>query len=111
MGWRAHISSDTLHRAEGDPMILARAKIGEFDRFWSVFTTDGAEQRREFGSRGAQVLRNSDDEHEVWVLFDWAGDEFERFLQEPTTRELMAAAGLQGPPEYTVVEQAGQTDS
>lgn len=92
-------------------MILATVRVDEFDRFWSVFTTDGAEQRRKFGSRGAKVLRNSDDQHEVRVLFDWTREDYERFLQDPRTREVMAAAGLQGPPEHVVVDPVGDTDS
>ena len=92
-------------------MILATVTVGEFDRFWSVFTGDGAEQRRKHGSRGAQVLRNAADEHEIWVLFDWSEDDYERFLQDPASRDVMAAAGLQGPPRHTVVNQVGLTDS
>lgn len=92
-------------------MILATVKVGEFDRFWSVFTSDGVTQRRTHGSRGAQVLRNAGDEHEVWVLFDWSEDDYEAFLGDPATRDVMAAAGLQGPPRHRVVEQVGRTDA
>jgi quinol monooxygenase YgiN len=92
-------------------MILATVKVGEFDRFWSVFTSDGADQRRKHGCRGAQVLRNADDEHEIWAVFDWSTDDYERFLQDPASRDVMAAAGLQGPPQHTVVDEVGRTDS
>ena len=30
-------------------MILATVKVGDFDRFWSVFTSDGAKLRRKHG--------------------------------------------------------------
>jgi hypothetical protein len=92
-------------------MILATVKVDEFDRFWSVFTSDGAKQRRKHGSRGAQVLRSANDDHEVWIVFDWSEDDYEGFLGDPATRDVMAAAGLQGPPRHTVVEQVGRTDS
>ena len=92
-------------------MILARVKIGDFDQFWSVFTTRGAEQRRKFGSTGAKVLRNQEKPDEVLVLFDWTMEGFERFLADPQSREIMAAAGLQGPPEATAVEPVGETGS
>ena len=32
-------------------MVLATAKIGDFDQFWNTFSTKGAEKRREHGSR------------------------------------------------------------
>jgi len=92
-------------------VILARVKIGDFDQFWSVFTTRGAEHRRKHGSTGAQVLRNQDDQDEVLVLFDWSKEGYERFLADPQSREVMAAAGLKGPPEHTVVEPVGETGS
>jgi len=92
-------------------MILARVKIGDFDQFWSVFTTRGAEHRRKYGSAGAKVFRNQEEQGEVLALFDWSKEDYERFLADPQTRDIMASAGLQGPPENTVVEPVGETDS
>ena len=57
------------------------------------------------------MLRNARDDHEIWVLFDWSEDDYDRFLQDPAAREVMASAGLQGPPQHTVVEQIGRIDS
>jgi hypothetical protein len=36
-------------------MILATTKIEDFDRFWSTFSTKGAEKRRQHGSKGSRV--------------------------------------------------------
>ena len=30
-------------------MVLATAKIGDFDRFWNTFSTKGAEKRKRHG--------------------------------------------------------------
>jgi heme-degrading monooxygenase HmoA len=90
-------------------MLLARVRIGDFDQFWSVFTSKGADHRRAFGSAGARVLRNQDDSQEVIILFDWSKEDYERFLADPETKGIMASAGLQGPPEVTVLEPAGET--
>jgi hypothetical protein len=87
-------------------MILAKAKIGDFERFWSVFTGPGAEQRSKFGSKGAQVLHSKDDPSDVWVLFDWEQADYERFESDPGTMEIMGAAGLQGPPAHVTVESS-----
>jgi hypothetical protein len=92
-------------------MILARVTIGDFDQFWSVFTTRGAEHRRTYGSAGARVFRNADDPNEVIALFDWSKEDYERFLADPRTREVMSSAGLPGPPATTFLEPVGEVGS
>lgn len=92
-------------------MVLTKVKIGEFDQFWSVFSTKGAALRRVHGSKGARVLRNAEDPNEVWVLFDWERERFEQFLSDPKAREVMGEAGLQRPPEPVFVDAAGEVDS
>lgn len=92
-------------------MVLAKVRVGDFARFWSVFSSEGAEHRRKFGSKGSRVLRNTDDPSEVWVLFDWTKEDFQGFLSDPKSGELMMAAGLQGPPEPVFLEPAGEADS
>jgi hypothetical protein len=85
-------------------VILARAKVREFEQFWSVFTTEGAKLRSSHGSKGAQVLRNEDDPNEVWVLFDWNRDAYLKFLEDPQTIEVMGRAGLTKVPDHTFIE-------
>lgn len=92
-------------------MILVRVKIAEFDRFWSVFQTAGAEKRREYGSRGARVFRNDEDPHEVVLIFDWDRDRFEEFMSDPSVRETQRAGGAQGPPTPTYLTPAGELPS
>ncbi len=92
-------------------MVLAKVKIGDFEQFWSVFTTAGAEQRRKFGSRGSQVFRSQQDPNEVMALFDWANEDYERFISDPETREIFASAGLQSLPEHVFIERVGEVDS
>ena len=50
VGWTAH--QPTRRRQ----MVLATAKIEDFDRFWNTFSTKGAEKRKQYGSGGAQVF-------------------------------------------------------
>ena len=92
-------------------MVLAKVKVADFDQFWSVFKAEGAEHRRTFGSKGSRVLRNQQDPNEVWVLFDWTKDGFERFLGDSQSKEIMGSAGLLGPPDPVFVETAGEMDS
>jgi len=39
-------------------MVLATAKIGDFDQFWNTFSTKGAEKRKQHGCKGAHVFRD-----------------------------------------------------
>jgi hypothetical protein len=89
-------------------VILARSKINDFDQFWSVFQNQGADHRVTFNSRGSQVFRDQENPNEVWVLFDWSREDFERFIQDDKTKEIMAQAGLQGPPEPIFVDSLGE---
>lgn len=57
------------------------------------------------------MRRDRDRPDEVLVLFDWSKEDYDRFLADPETWEIMASAGLQGPPEVTVVEPVGDVGS
>jgi hypothetical protein len=37
-------------------MILSTVKVEDFDRFWTAFSTKGAEKRKQHGSSGAARL-------------------------------------------------------
>ena len=52
-------------------MILATTKVEDFDRFVEIFSTKGAEKRKQHGSKGATVFRDPNEDDRVWVLFDW----------------------------------------
>jgi quinol monooxygenase YgiN len=86
-------------------MVVAKARIGDFERFWETFSTRGAAKRAEHGSRGARVFRNADDPNEIITIFEWDRAGFEAFMADPEAPEIMAAAGLEGRPEPTYVEQ------
>jgi hypothetical protein len=38
-------------------LILATTKIEDFDRFWKIFSTKGAQKRKQHGSKGSHVFR------------------------------------------------------
>ena len=52
-------------------MILATTKVEDFDRFVEIFSTKGAEKRKQHGSKGSSVFRDPNEDDRVWVLFDW----------------------------------------
>jgi hypothetical protein len=90
-------------------MILATAKVADFDQFLNTFSTKGAEKRKEHGSKGAQVFRDPDDASKVWVAFDWELEDYGKFMADPEVPALFQEAGLGGPP--VKAESVGKYDS
>jgi hypothetical protein len=79
-------------------VILATSKIEDFERFWNVFSTKGAEKRRQYGSRGSRVFRDPNEEDRVWVLFDWDEEGWRAFVSDPDVPKIFQEGGLQGRP-------------
>ncbi len=44
-------------------------------------------------------------------VFDWDRSGIEAFMADPEVPEVMRAAGLQGPPEFTFVEQVEELEA
>ena len=65
--------------------------------------------RKEFGSKGARVLRSLDDPNELVLIFEW--DDVEgarRFAQSDGLREVMHDAGVTGRPDVYFVDEIEQ---
>ena len=90
-------------------MILSTVKIEDFDRFWSTFSTKGAEKRKQHGSKGSHVFRDPNDDDRVWVVFDWDDEGYNNLLSDPEVPAIFQAAGLKGKPE--TAELAGEHDA
>jgi hypothetical protein len=90
-------------------MILATVNLEDFDRFWSVFTTRGAEKRKQHGSKGSHVFRDPNDDHRVWVVFDWDEAGYENLMSDPEVPAIFQEAGLKGRPEKA--ELAGEHEA
>jgi hypothetical protein len=80
-------------------VVLATAKIGDFDRFWNAFSTKGAEKRKEYGSKGSYVFRDPTDNERVWVVFDWDEEGWQTFISDPDVPAIFQEGGLQGRPQ------------
>lgn len=92
-------------------LTIARVRIKDFDRFIAAFSTRGAAKRREYGCRGARVMRSLDDPNELINVFDWDRADVERFMEDPEVPEIMRAVGLEGPPEFSFVEPIAELES
>jgi hypothetical protein len=90
-------------------MILATTQVEELDRFVEIFSTKGAEKRKEHGSSGATVFRDPADEHRVWVLFDWDAEGWAHFVSDPEVPPILQEAGHVGRPQ--AAELVGRYDA
>jgi hypothetical protein len=80
-------------------MILATTQVEDFDRFLEIFSTTGAEKRRQHGSKGATVFRDPNEADRVWVLFDWDADGWQSFVSDPDVPPILKEAGHKGRPQ------------
>lgn len=80
-------------------MVLATTRVEDFDRFMKVFSTAGAEKRKQHGSKGAMVFRDPADTDRVWVIFDWDEQGWQRFVSDPTVPPVMKDAGHKAKPQ------------
>ena len=90
-------------------MILLTTQVEDFDRFLEVFSTTGAEKRKQHGSNGSTVYRDPSEEDRVWVVFDWDLEGFQNFASDPEVPPILQEAGHKGRPQPA--ELGGQYDS
>jgi hypothetical protein len=80
-------------------MVLATTQVVDFDQFMKVFSTAGAEKRRQHGSKGALVFRDPAQSDRVWVIFDWDEAGWQSFVTDPTVPAVMKDAGHKSKPQ------------
>ena len=64
-------------------MLLATTQVEDLDRFMDIFSTQGAEKRKQHGSKGATIFRDPSEEDRVWVIFDWDEQGWQSFVSDP----------------------------
>ena len=76
-------------------MILATTTINveEYDRWWNVFSTKGAEKRKQHGSKGVTVFRDPNEVGRMWAVFDWDEEGWQNFISDPEVPAIMQEAG------------------
>ena len=89
-------------------MILATTKVEDFDRFLQIFSTKGAEKRKQHGSKGSRTFRDPNEEGRVWVLFDWDAEGWRNFISDPEVPAILQEAGHASRPQ--MAEVAGELD-
>jgi hypothetical protein len=90
-------------------MLLATTQIEDFDRFFEVFSTEGADKRKQHGSKGAIVFHDPAEGDRVWVIFDWDEQGWQSFVSDPDVPPIMKQAGHKTRPEAAAF--AGRCDA
>jgi hypothetical protein len=80
-------------------MLLAPTQVEDFQRFLDIFTTKGAEKRKEHGSKGATIFRDPVEDDRVWVIFDWDEAGWQSFVSDPEVPPIMKEAGHKSKPQ------------
>ena len=86
-------------------MLLATTQVEDYDRFLSVFSTKGAEKRKEHGSKGATVFRDPNEDDRVWVLFDWDEQGWKNFVSDPEVPPMLKEAGHKEKPQIAALAE------
>jgi quinol monooxygenase YgiN len=89
--------------------MLTTTQVEDFEQFLKIFSTKGAEKRKEHGSKGATVYRDPTEDDRVWVVFDWDPEGFQSYLADPEVPPIIKEAGHKGKPQ--AAELAGQYDA
>ena len=90
-------------------MLLATTQVEDFDRFLEIFSTTGADKRKEHGSKSSLIFRDPSEDDRVWVVFDWDEQGWQSFVSDPEVPAIMKEAGHKGKPQ--AAEFAGQCDA
>ena len=90
-------------------MILMTTQADDFDHWLEVFSTKGAEKRKQHGSKGSTVFRDPNEDDRIWVIFDWDQEGFQSFVSDPEVPPIMQEAGHKGPPQAAAL--GGQYDA
>jgi hypothetical protein len=90
-------------------MLLATTQIEDLDRFLEVFSTTGAEKRKQHGSKGSLVFRDPTETDRVWAIFDWDEQGWQSFVSDPEVPPILQAAGHKGKPQ--AAQLAGRYDA
>ena len=80
-------------------MLLATTRVEDIDRFMKVFSTAGAEKRKQHGSKGAIVFRDPAEADRLWAIFDWDEQGWQSFVSDPEVPAVLKDAGHKSKPE------------
>ena len=87
-------------------MLLATTQVEDFDRFLEVFSTKGADKRRQHGSKGAIVFRDPTETIASGSPFDWDEQGWQSFVSDPDVPPILKEAGHEGKPQAALLARS-----
>lgn len=84
-------------------MLLATTKVEDVDRFLKIFSTKGAEKRKQHGCRGSTVYRDPNEDNRLWAIFDWDEEGWKSFVSDPELPPILKEAGHIGKPQMATL--------
>ncbi|ADZ09858.1 hypothetical protein Metbo_1632 [Methanobacterium lacus] len=90
--------------------LMAIQKVEDFDKWKKVFE-EHSTQRRVRGSKGAEILRDSNNPNEIVVITKWEDeDTAKKFSSSHDLKNVMKKAGVVGFPELKFLDEINQTE-
>ena len=84
-------------------MLLATTKVEDVDHFLKIFSTKGAEKRKQHGCKGSTVYRDPNESDRVWAIFDWDEQGWKSFVTDPDVPPILKEAGHVGKPQMATL--------
>ncbi len=86
--------------------VIVQHHVADYDQWFPVFIEHG-EVRRQHGATGHSVTRSAADPNSIVIVNEFATlDGATAFSQDPSLPAVMARAGVDGPPQVWIVNEA-----
>ena len=75
--------------------VLTQLKVDNY-KTWKTFYDKRADTRKDSGAKEAQLFRNSEDQNDVLILFNWDNkDSARKYMESETVRDYLKNAGAE----------------
>jgi hypothetical protein len=86
--------------------VIVQHHVADYDRWYPVFKEHG-DVRRQYGATGHSINREVADANSVVIVNEFATLEgAEAFAHDPSLPGVMARAGIDGPPQVWILDEA-----
>ena len=86
--------------------VIVQHHVADYDKWFPVFIEHGA-VRRQHGATGHSVTRSAADPNSIVIVNEFATlAGATAFSQDPSLPDVMARAGVDGPPQVWIVNEA-----
>jgi hypothetical protein len=91
--------------------LVVHHKVQDFAKWKPIFDEDGT-RRKEFGSKGAMVMRTVGDPNDLFIVFEWSSvADARKFTESDELKKTMERAGVVSEPEVYFLEELDETQA